>query len=229
MKRLYLTVEGQTEAAFASNVLTPHLANFNVYVAGIRFTGPGRRSDTRVPRGGMFNKFSPTLKEMQLWAIEHKSPDARFSMMVDLYHLPADFPGFAEAMRKNGYIEQVKSLLSSLSTSVGDKRFIPYLQVHEFEALVLVEPAQLSSLYDGRNGRIKELARKCSLFTNPEEINHGQHSHPKYRIKEILPEYDENIAGPELAEAIGLPTLRDRCPHFGAWLTRLEHLDAGGA
>ena len=32
MKRLYLTVEGQTEAAFATSVLTPHLAQFNVRI-----------------------------------------------------------------------------------------------------------------------------------------------------------------------------------------------------
>ena len=44
MKRLYLTVEGQTEAAFALNVLAPHLANFSVYIAGVRFTGPTRRT-----------------------------------------------------------------------------------------------------------------------------------------------------------------------------------------
>ena len=39
---------------------------------------------------------------------------------------------------------------------------------------------------------------------------------------------DENVAGPLLAEDIGLATLRVRCPHFGEWLTRLEQLDAGG-
>ena len=44
-----------------------------------------------------------------------------------------------------------------------------------------------------------------------------------------FPDYDENVAGPLLAEDIGLATLRERCPHFGEWLTRLEQLDAGGA
>lgn len=37
MKRLYLTVEGQTEAAFAMSVLTPHLANFSVFLTPPRF------------------------------------------------------------------------------------------------------------------------------------------------------------------------------------------------
>ena len=36
MKRLYLTVEGQTEAAFAMSVFTPHWANFSVLVTSMR-------------------------------------------------------------------------------------------------------------------------------------------------------------------------------------------------
>ena len=44
MKRLYLTVEGQTEAAFAVSVLQAHLASFNVFLHPPRFTGlHGRR------------------------------------------------------------------------------------------------------------------------------------------------------------------------------------------
>jgi len=40
-----------------------------------------------------------------------------------------------------------------------------------------------------------------------------------------VPAYDENIAGPLLVEDIGLALLRERCPHFGEWLTHLERLD----
>ena len=43
MKRLYMTVEGQTEAAFATSVLMPHLANFDVFLSPPRFTGLHRR------------------------------------------------------------------------------------------------------------------------------------------------------------------------------------------
>ena len=31
-------------------------------------------------------------------------------------------------------------------------------------------------------------------------------------------------AGPRLAKSLGLPAIRQRCPHFDAWLTRLEKL-----
>lgn len=73
------------------------------------------------------------------------------------------------------------------------------------------------------------LVGECASFSTPEEINLGQHSHPKHRIEQRVPGYDENVAGPLLAHDIGLPTLRRRCPHFGEWLTRLEQLDGASA
>lgn len=227
MKRLYLTVEGQTEAAFATSVLTPHLANFNVFLTAPRFTGLHKRRRGRIPQGGMLNTFGHALSDIKTWLKEDKSPEARFSMMVDLYSLPSDFPGYEEGMTKPTGREQAIALESSLAAEIGDARFVPYLQVYEYEALVLVDPRRISSIYDVPESRIEALCQECGGYGTPEEINHGQHSHPKYRIQQKVLEYDENVAGPLIAENIGLPTLRDRCPHFGAWLTSLERLDAG--
>src|SRR5437588_10278161 len=82
MKRLYLTVEGQTEAAFATKVLTPHLAAFNVFLYPPRFTGLHRRRRGRIPQGGLLNTFGHALADMQSWLKEDRSADARFTMMV---------------------------------------------------------------------------------------------------------------------------------------------------
>ncbi len=229
MKRLYLTVEGQTKAAFASRVLTLHLTNFNVFLFPPRFTGLHRRRRGRIPQGGLLNTFGHALADMQTWLKEDPSPDARFSMMVDLYSLPNDFPGFEAGMARPTGREQAIALQQSLAAEVADTRFIPYLQVHEYEALVLVDPRRIASIYDATQAQIEALCEECGAYATPEEINHGRQSHPKYRIQQRVPDYDENVAGPLLAEDIGLATLRERCPHFGEWLTRLEQLDAGGA
>jgi Domain of unknown function (DUF4276) len=229
MKRLYLTVEGQTEQEFAVKVLTPHLAVFNVFTNTPRLTGPHRRRRGRIPQGGMFNTFSHALADMRTWMKEDASPDARFSMMVDLFSLPADFPGFNEGMAKQTGRQKALALQHSLSEHLGDSRFIPYLQCHEFEALVLVDPMQIGLVYDVGVASLTTLSQDCNQFDYPEEIDLGPHSHPKFRIKSVVPEYDENIAGPLLAECIGLATLRNRCPHFGEWLTRLEKLDSVGS
>lgn len=225
MKRLHLTVEGQTEAAFATTVLAPHLANYHVFLARPRFTGLHKRRRGRIPRGGMLNTFGHALKDIKTWLKEDASPDARFSMMIDLYSLPRDFPGYDTGMSKSSGTEQAIALESALASELGDSRFVPYLQVHEYEALVLADPRRISFLYDVPDAIINAFCKQCAEYGTPEEINHGQHSHPKYRIRKMIGEYDENVAGPLIAEDIGLPTLRVSCPHFGRWLSILENLD----
>lgn len=226
MKRLYLTVEGQTEAAFATRVLVPHLASFNVFLNPPRFTGLHRRRRGRIPQGGLLNTFRHALADMQTWLKEDQSPDARFSMMVDLYSLPSDFPAYATGMARPTGKAKADALQQSLAEFIADSRFIPYLQCHEFEALVLADPPRIGTIYEVTRAEMEALCLECDAFATSEEINLGQHSHPKYRIEQRVQDYDENVAGPLLAEDIGLPTLRGRCPHFGEWLSRLERLDA---
>jgi hypothetical protein len=156
---------------------------------------------------------------------EDRSADARFSMTVDLYSLPSDFPGYATGIARPTGAEKADALQQSLAQCIADARFLPYLQCHEFEALVLVDPKRLGTIYEVPNAQLEALCRECSAFPTPEEINLGQHSHPKYRIEQKVPRYDENVAGPLLTEDIGIETLRARCPHFGKWLNRLEQLD----
>ena len=225
MKRLYLTVEGQTEAAFASKVLIPHLANFNVFLHPPRFTGLHGRRRGRIPQGGLLNTFVHALADMRTWLKEDQSADARFSMMVDLYSLPNDFPGYATGIRLPTGRGKANALQQSLAMAMADDRFIPYLQCHEFEALVLTDPSRIGTLYDVPNAQVQALCDECAAFATAEDINLGQHSHPKYRIERRVQGYDENVAGPLLAEDIGLASLRGQCPHFGEWLTRLECLD----
>jgi Domain of unknown function (DUF4276) len=226
MKRLYLTVEGQTEAAFATSVLAPHLVNFNVFLYPPRFTGLHARRRGRIPQGGLLHTFGHALSDIRVWLKEDKSKDARFSMMIDLYSLPHDFPGYESGMAKRTGGEQASVLEECLSEEIGDARFIPYLQVHEYEALVLVDPGRITTIYDSvPHAEIEALCQECADFETPEEINHGQHSHAKYRIQRRVPDYDENVAGPLLAENIGLHLLRESCLHFAAWLTTLEKLD----
>ncbi|MEX1042574.1 MAG: DUF4276 family protein [Pirellulaceae bacterium] len=224
MIRLYLTVEGQTEAEFAKNVLRPHLLNHGIHLAGARFTGLHRRRRGRIPQGGILGTFRHALADMKTWMRDDRSSDARFSMMVDLYGLPSDVPGRDEALRKSTGAEQAMALETALLKEMGDSRFIPYYQVYEFEALVLTEPAQLGEVYEIPSGRLEALRKACNRYEGPEEINHGEHSHPKARIKHVVPEYDENVAGPLIAGEIGLGVLRQACPHFGDWLHRLERL-----
>ena len=222
MKRLYLTVEGQTEQAFAIDVLQPHLAQFNVYVWKPRLTGLHARRKGRIPSGGLLNTFQHSLADIQRWLREDKSPDARFSMMVDLYSLPKDFPGYDKANEAADPYQRVETLEKALAEELNDRRFIPYLQVHEFEALVLSKPEVFGDWFEKVGEKVQKLVAECQTFDTPEKIDNGQHTHPKARIKRYIEEYDEQVDGPLLAADIGLEAIRKACHHFDQWLTILE-------
>ncbi len=228
MKRLYLTVEGQTEQAFAVDVLQPHLSPFNVMVVKPRLTGLHARRKGRIPTGGLLNTFGHSLGDIRRWMSEDKSIDARFSIMIDLYSLPTDFPGYADAMKLASPHDQAAQLEKALANELGDSRFVPYLQVHEFEAIVLANPDSFLEWFDDIDKQVANLKAECEPFATPEEINHGQHTHPKARIKKYIEDYHENIDGPVLAGYVGLDAIRDKCPHFAQWLTTLEELDTEG-
>jgi hypothetical protein len=47
---------------------------------------------------------------------------------------------------------------------------------------------------------------------------------PKARLRKHGPSDKETSDGPTLLAKIGIPAIRERCPHFAGWLTRLEAL-----
>jgi Domain of unknown function (DUF4276) len=57
-------------------------------------------------------------------------------------------------------------------------------------------------------------------------IDDGRDSAPSKRIIAELPDYEDAkpAVGPQVAELIGLNVIRGKCPHFAAWLSRLEQL-----
>ena len=226
MTRLYMTVEGQTEQAFATQILTPHLAAHDVFLTKPRLTGPISRRKGRIPGGGLA-RFEVALGDMKRWLKEDQSPDARFTMMIDLYRLPNDFPKYGEAGRLDDPCGRVQFLEDTLSETIGDDRFIPYLQLFEFEAIVLSKPEAFAGQFEDCRPQTAKLKKLCREFASPEQINDGPTTHPAARILALFPNYQKNLDGPQLAQDIGLPAIREECPHFHQWLAKLERL--GGA
>ena len=58
-----------------------------------------------------------------------------FTTMIDLYALHRDFPGGSEAQKlRHDPYRRVEALEKAWSDETRDSRFIPFLQLHEFEA-----------------------------------------------------------------------------------------------
>lgn len=79
-----------------------------------------------------------------------------------------------------GPYERVARLEKAFGDSINHLRFMPYLQLHEFEALK--------------------------------------------RIRDLCPGYQKIADGVLILEELTLPVIRRECPHFSAWLTKLEGL-----
>ena len=138
MARLYLFAEGQTEQTFADEVLKPHLANLGVYMNKPLLIANARKKG-RIHRGGGRN-FNAMQDDIQRLLKQESGNDVFFTTMIDLYALHRDFPGAeeAEALRSDPY-RRVEALEKSWLDETGDPRFIPFIQLHEFEAYLFVD------------------------------------------------------------------------------------------
>lgn len=58
----------------------------------------------------------------------------------------------------------------------------------------------------------------------PELLNDSRETAPSKRILHVCPTYDKITEGLLILEEIGLARIRSQCPHFDAWVTRLEQL-----
>lgn len=107
--------------------------------------------------------------------------------------------------------------------AIGDLRFIPYVSLHEFEALLFADP-QAVARRAGDPGVERRLRVALSDCGEPELVDDSPTSAPSKRIIDAWPRYAKTTDGPVFAATIGIARLRKSCPHFGAWIGRLESL-----
>ncbi len=223
MVRLYLFAEGQTEQTFADNLVKPHLAQHGVFMNKPRLIAHAKKKG-KVHRGGGRN-YLPMKDDILRSLKEDSKPDAFFTTMIDLYAIHSDFPGLTESksLRQNP-TKRVEFLEQRFADDIGDCRFIPYIQLHEYETYLFANPSCFESFYDHDVNKIEALKAIADSYETPELINDGLHSAPSKRIIAQFPDYDKNVLGPLLAEMIGLELIRSKCPHFNTWLSQLESL-----
>ena len=118
-------------------------------------------------------------------------------------------------------ITQVEEKLKTAVT-IGAHRLIPYLQQHEYEGLLFSEPTILSEELDA--SKLNDVNSILQNFDTPEEINSKRETCPSARLKALFPSYDKVLHGQQIADKIGIDTIRERCPRFNSWITRLEAL-----
>jgi hypothetical protein len=213
--RLYLLVEGQTEEAFARDVLIPHLAALGVDV----FVQAVLTNRSRGIKGG--GKWAHYKNHLSRWMGEHSGRDCRFSLVLDLYGRPRDLPLSASGL---GGVALALAIEESIAADIADRRLIPYVQCHEFEAVLFTDLSVLQPLVDEQDLPALEALSAATAATPPEEVDDHPESAPSKRLVAAIRNYDKLTHGPLAASTLGLDRIRSRCPHFDRWLRSLEAL-----
>ena len=207
MTRLAIIVEGRTESRFVRAILMGHLRNHGVETTPILIgTSVGHR-------GGnvSVDRLAHHLAQVR-WNFD------AVSSLVDFY----GFRGKADATVDE---LEVRIAVATTGGSAGRHRVVvPYVQKHEFEALLFSDVACFGDLRDAPDDLVASLRRIRDDFATPEDIDDGAKTAPSKRIRALMPGYDKLDHGEDIALRIGLPTMRAECPRFDAWLRRLEAL-----
>jgi len=218
MIRLNITAEGFSEERFVTDMLRPHLLEFGIY-AEVRKVLTNRKLRKR---GGIvgYQKFK---NDVTQWFRE--CPEVYHTTLIDLYGLKNDFPGHKTTRHLQPY-DRIKEMERLLKEDLGFYKFIPYIQLHEYEALLYADTTQMEKWL----GLYNKIADNCfanirtAADNNPELINESPDTAPSKRILAVCDAYDKVNDGILILKEIGLKKLRNECAHFNEWLTQLERL-----
>jgi Domain of unknown function (DUF4276) len=214
-----MLVEGQTEERFVKDVLCPVFEPRGVFLFPTILTTKVVKSGPDF-KGGVTNyaKLRADLSKLL------SDTGAVVTTMIDYYGLPEDTPGMANRPPAPA-IHRVRHVELAIYHDFGSPRhFMPFLALHEFEALLFADHEITAAVIPAREKADELLAAAGGLA--PEDINENRETAPSKRLKQVFPSFKKTLHGPTAAKRIGLEAIRARCPHFDSWITRLEQFAA---
>jgi len=222
---VYIVVEGLTEQTFVRDVLAPHMAQEKIYMNPVLIGKPGHKGgDIRFERAK--NDIGNFLRQRG---------DTYISTMFDYFRIDSNWPGREEVRRQvfNGtaltasYKAEIietamhDEIVKSFSGYDSENRFIPYIEMHEFEALLFSDAGILAEKIEIE---VSEIRKIIEGFDNPEEINDNPEKAPSKRLGALTNGYRKVAMGKTVSETIGIQAIRSQCPHFNSWLTKLSEM-----
>jgi len=217
-------VEGLTEKIFLADLIVPHLAQRGVYLTPIVISKPGQK-------GGDV-RFARVRDDIELHLKQR--PDTYLTLFVDFYGIRSDWPGLVEAKAQKAHGNKAHgnkaaTIHSATQAEVerlfGEygvyRRFLPYISMHEFEALLYSDPQTLAEQLGVAQAKIDAILAECG---EPEAIDDSPETAPSKRLATLSARFKKTSTGIAVARAIGLPVMRQQCPLFNGWLTTIEDL-----
>jgi hypothetical protein len=218
MTKVLILAEGQTEETFVRDILNPFLQQKKIYcIPTLAIT---RRVKSGPDFKGGFISYEKAKNDIK--QLLKDTSAAKVTTMIDYYGFTSKVP-FKTSIAGNSCFDRVKSLEKLFKEDIGHSRFLPYLQLHEFEALVFVstEATAAALLQENKKEQMDRIKRQ---YNSVEEIDDSPNTAPSKRLAELFPGYDKPRHGPLIVKRTGLEEIRRQCSHFNQWITQLENL-----
>ncbi len=217
MKRLIIICEGQTEVEFCKDVLFKYFLHRNIILQTPLINKSG---------GGIVHWNS-----LKLQIEKHLLETGVFvTTFIDYYGIPDkyEYPSWEDGKEiadKNQRMDFLEQAMKDDIVSRNTHRFVPYIQLHEFEGLLFNNIDVFDENFNEhelntRNGLIEII----DSFPNPEMINDTPDNAPSKRLQRIVSGYNKIVFGAVIAESIGLENIRRKSPRFNQWINELEQI-----
>ncbi len=222
MKQLIIIGEGKTEQDFCKDVLQHHFLSRGIII----------HTPTIKKTSGGIVSWSVLREEIENYLTS--SGAVMVTTLIDYYgiHDHHEFPSWEAAKAKVSRSERMDLIEEGMKADLNDRiryRFIPYVQLHEFEALLFSDGKVFDQNFEP-NEFLDYDYLQASLLLEPEDINDGRTTAPSKRLERIIRGYKSDTEnnkvfyGSLLAHDIGLQKIRSKCPRFNAWIAKLENI-----
>jgi Domain of unknown function (DUF4276) len=213
-------VEGKTEQIFIEQILKPYLAEKMIFVSATQVTKPGQK-------GGDV-RFSRIKKDLELHLKQRQ--DTWVTTLVD-YYGTKEWPGL-DKVAPNWRPDQIAQCINDATRAEvnafcgqqqSDRRFIPFMAMHEFEALLFSDSAILAKALDINEEIVTNVLKQCG---EPEAINNSAQTAPSKRLDAWSKNgsFAKTTLGIAIASKIGIVQMRKKCPLFNAWIAEFENI-----
>ena len=221
MKKIFIVTEGQSETNFVNRVMVPYFVDQCTLIANTIVTKVDSRKG-KIYKGGVANYGQIRNTLLKTLADASKSNDSYVTTMFDFYGLPHDVPGAAVAQKVRDPYEKIKLIERKMlnAEKYSEKFFFPYIELHEFEAMLFSDITRLEEVYFDYD--LNPLWECVNVQNNPELINDGAETAPSKRIMNCIDNFDKANVGVDVLSRIGLENIAGKCRHFAEWIERIR-------
>ncbi|MDE6825506.1 MAG: DUF4276 family protein [Paramuribaculum sp.] len=210
-RRLFIVVEGQTEEEFMKEVLRPYLSQFGLF--DVR---PVLIKTSPTQKGGFVSY--DHLRNHVGRLLKSEGSNIVVTTFVDFFRAPT-FPHEERWKVIADHHRRVEMMERVCEEDINDSRFLPYIQLHEFEALLFSSVNGYIGWFDEKV--VQKIGEVVDEYDDPEEINSRPESAPSKRLIGIINGYDKIVYGNLIAMGIGIDGILAKCPRFRGWVERL--------